>query len=102
LQDTCRFVAGSLPVKRTFFFLFNGDFAKKSGLTRGSEFTMHQKVDLQVKLVFLRESTKSKKRQTRRCFMTAFKSETVKLVKQSDRAMTDLAIAPGISREVDR
>jgi len=55
-----------------------------------------------VKLVFLRESTKSKKRQTRRCFMTAFKSETVKLVKQSDRAMTDLAIAPGISREVDR
>lgn len=45
---------------------------------------MQQKVDLQVQLVFLRESTKSKQRKTRRCFTTAFKGETVKLVKQSE------------------
>jgi hypothetical protein len=57
---------------------------EKSGLKRGSEFTMQQKVDLQVQLVFLRESTKSKQRKTRRCFTTAFKGETVKLVKQSE------------------
>jgi transposase len=38
-----------------------------------------------------------KKKKTRRRFTDEFKSETVKLVKQSDRSMSDLAMELGIS-----
>lgn len=39
----------------------------------------------------------SKQKQTRRRFTAEFKAETVKLVKQSDRSMADLAMELGIS-----
>ncbi len=39
----------------------------------------------------------TKKKKTRRRFTDEFKSETVKLVKQSDRSMADLAMELGIS-----
>ena len=39
----------------------------------------------------------AKKKQTRRRFTDEFKSETVKLVKQSDRSMADIAMELGIS-----
>jgi hypothetical protein len=49
------------------------------------------------KLVFLWENTMSKQKRTRRRFTAEFKAETVKLVKQSDRTMADIAMALGIS-----
>ena len=39
----------------------------------------------------------SKQKRTRRVFSPEFKSETVKLVKQSDRTMADIAMELGIS-----
>ncbi len=39
----------------------------------------------------------SKKKQTRRRFTPEFKAETVKLVKQSNRTMADIAMELGIS-----
>ena len=39
----------------------------------------------------------SKQKRTRRRFTTEFKAETVKLVKQSDRTMADIAMELGIS-----
>jgi len=39
----------------------------------------------------------SKQKRTRRRFTAEFKSETVKLVKQSDRTMADIAMELGIS-----
>ena len=49
------------------------------------------------KLVFLWENTMSKQKRTRRRFTAEFKAETVKLVKQSDRTMADIAMELGIS-----
>jgi hypothetical protein len=53
-------LAGSSPVrcrlvaaKTHDFFSYLLVILQKNGLKRGNEFTMHQKMDLQVKLVFL-------------------------------------------------
>ncbi len=49
------------------------------------------------KLDFLWGYTMPKKKQTRRRFTPEFKAETVKLVKQSNRTMADVAMELGIS-----
>jgi transposase-like protein len=57
------------------------------------------------KPVFLWENTMSKQKRTRRRrrrrFTAEFKAETVKLLKQSDRTMADIAMELGISEYIE-